>query len=67
MTNTTNYNMPLYEATDLADLTDGYNSAIEIVDTQLKSLNDTKANKGDAPSGTYKVYANGTATFVPSN
>lgn len=67
MTNTPNYNMPLYEATDLADLTDGYNSAIEIVDTQLKSLNDTKANKGDVPSGTYKAYANGTVTFTPSN
>lgn len=67
MTNTTNYELPLYEATDLANLTDGYNTAVKKVDTELKNLSDTKADKGDAPSGTYKTYADGHTEFVPSN
>lgn len=66
MQKTANYEMPLYEASDLANLTDGYNNAITIADTQLKALDDAKANKGDAPSGTYKTYADGTTVFTPS-
>lgn len=66
MQKTTNYEMPLYEATDLANLTDGYNSAITIADAQIKALEDSKADKGAAPSGTYKTYADGTTVFTPS-
>ena len=32
---TEHYNLPLYEPNDLADLTDGYNNAMELVDTDL--------------------------------
>ncbi len=34
---TTNYNLPTYEATDIANLTDGYNSAMTKIDTTLKT------------------------------
>ena len=38
MKQTENYNLPLYEPNDLADLTDGYNNAMELLDTDLKAV-----------------------------
>lgn len=38
MKQTENYNLPLYEPNDLADLTDGYNNAMELIDTDLKAV-----------------------------
>ena len=37
---TTNYNIPLYEPNDLANLTDGYNNGMEIIDTSMKAVED---------------------------
>lgn len=37
---TTNYNIPLYEPNDLANLTDGYNRGAEIVDEAMKATSD---------------------------
>ena len=38
---TTNYALPTYEATDAADLTAQYNTAMGLIDTSLKEANDT--------------------------
>ena len=37
---TTNYNLPLYEPNDLANLSDGYNNAMDILDTSVKAVED---------------------------
>ena len=38
MKQTENYNFSLYEPNDLADLTDGYNNSMELLDTDLKAV-----------------------------
>lgn len=52
---TTNYSLVKYEASDVADLTGGYNTSMGILDTQIKmiadelaSTNDVVASKQDA-------------------
>ena len=37
MKSTTNYKLPTYEATDVANLTDGYNSAMTTIDSTMKA------------------------------
>ena len=40
MKNTPNFNLPLYEPNDLANLTDGYNNAMSLIDTDMKAVTD---------------------------
>ena len=40
MKNTPNFNLPLYEPNDLANLTDGYNNAMSLIDTDMKTVTD---------------------------
>lgn len=47
MTNTPNYQLPLYAATDAPDLITGYNAAITKLDAQLKSVADDVAQAGE--------------------
>lgn len=40
MKKTANYNLPIYEANDLPNLLDGYNSAMDLIDSDLKAVSD---------------------------
>lgn len=39
-TATTNYNLPIYAGTDAVDLINGYNAAMQLIDSALKALSD---------------------------
>lgn len=43
---TTNYNLPLFDANQPADLVGTYNPAMTTIDTTLKSLSDSMAEGG---------------------
>lgn len=43
MINTTNYKLPKYEETDLPDLINGYDKAMDTIDTQIKKNADSIA------------------------
>lgn len=47
MTNTTNYQLPLYAESDAPDLITGYNTAITKIDTQMKTIADDVASAGE--------------------
>lgn len=50
MTNTPNYNLPLYAESDAPNLISGYNEAVTAIDTQLKTLADDVAESGEPTS-----------------
>lgn len=58
MQETTNYQLPKYESTDIPNLILGYNSAVEAIDTQMKanadaaSAADTKATAAQSSAST---------------
>ena len=59
---TTNYHFPTYEATDPADLTAQYNSAMTSIDLNLKEADDTAVEAAaDAAAAQTKANANETA------
>lgn len=77
MKDTTNYNLPLYDATDNPDLILGYNAAITTIDSQMQSNADaaagaifdaaeakTVANKADATATTALNKATSVETTV---
>lgn len=45
MTNTPNYNLPLYADADAVDLIAGYNAAMTKIDTALKTISDAASKK----------------------
>lgn len=48
MLETTNYALPLYEANDAPNLLDGYNNAMQTIDTQLQNTATSAANASTA-------------------
>lgn len=76
MQETTNYNLPLYEANDSANLLDGYNQAMDLIDSGLKTVDDTTKTyqtqinqaKSDAASALSKANSvEGTAAAANTN
>lgn len=61
MQNTSNYQLPTYEATDNANLLDGYNEAMDKIDAQMKANNDATVIAATAASN-----ANQAATSAES-
>lgn len=58
MKSTSNYKLPTYEAADIANLTDGYNSAMSILDTNLKTVsNQATTNKTNIAAETTRAKA----------
>lgn len=47
MTNTPNYQLPLYAETDAPDLIKGYNAAVTKIDTQMKTIADDVSAAGE--------------------
>lgn len=75
MQHTTNYNLPTYEGTDAPNLINGYNAAMGIIDTTMKSIADTHefdpqpltdANFDVSKLAGAKVTANGIVYFPQS-
>jgi hypothetical protein len=76
MQSTTNYNLPTYEGTDAPNLITGYNAAMAIIDSTLKSIADTvefnpqpttDANFDVSKLGAAKVTSNGIVYFIANN
>lgn len=65
MENTPNLNLPLYDLDDMANLDDGYNNAMRIIDNEIKEVNDkfpiTSDNIGANSINTVNI-ANGAVT-----
>lgn len=55
MLTTDNLKLPLYEPTDLADLTDGYNSAMNILDENDSALAENISTTADKITNAYKA------------
>lgn len=75
MKNTTNYNLPTYEGTDSPNLITGYNQAMTIIDTTMKTIADnvefnpqpaTDANFDVSKLSGAKITSNGIVYF-PNN
>ena len=62
---TTNYALPTYEATDAADLTAQYNTAMGLIDSNLKEADDT-AIEAAADAAAAQTKANENATAITS-
>lgn len=62
---TTNYGLPTYEATDAADLTAQYNTAMGLIDTNLKEADDT-AIEAAADAAAAQTKANENTTAITS-
>lgn len=65
-TYTTNYNLPKYEASDLPNLLDQYNSAMDKIDAQLKNTDNAATQAGTA-AGTAATTAQQALTLAQTN
>lgn len=50
MTNTPNYQLPLYAESDAPNLISGYNAAMTKIDTQMKTIADDASSAGEPTS-----------------
>lgn len=50
MTNTPNYQLPLYAESDAPNLISGYNAAMTKIDTQMKTIADDVSSAGEPTS-----------------